>query len=277
VNPMLRFRSLSDCRYSLMGVLGAAVLLYTLFVLDQERGYVTVLRGNKKSGLAPASPAFCNQNTTFSQFAQDAYIAHNVFPGKRDGVYVELGAYHPTRLSNTALFDLCYGWKGMCIDMNPFHKAEFEAQRTCEFVHTCVGNRSWADYYLQDNTLADGKEGVSRVFCEPFAAVLKRSHIVRRHIDLLSIDIEGNEMDALHSFPFDSVHVEAVLVETWRVGKEAVFDFLEDRGFIHKAELGPDDLFVWDGKGVPWLPPQTAEWRAAVRAQRELETREGYP
>ena len=99
--------------------------------------------------------------------------------------------------------------------------------------------------------------------------VLARSALRPAVIDLLSIDIEGGEMDALHSFPFESVRVKAVLVETWR-GKTAVFDFLEDRGFVHKAELGPDDLFVWSG--AVWLPPRTTEWRAAVRAQRAQQT-----
>lgn len=202
----------------------------------------------------------------YSQFGQDLYLVHNVLPVDTPGVYVELGAYHPFQFSNTALLDKVYGWSGLCIDMNPFHKEAFRTQRTCEFVHTCVANRSCVDYYLQDDALGDGKGGVSRVACEPFGAVLAR-HGIRR-VDFLSVDVEGAEMEALYTFPFDSVFVGAILVETWRVGKEAVFDFLEDRGFVHKAELGPDDLFVWGG-GAVWLPPRTAEWRAAVRKERK--------
>jgi hypothetical protein len=253
-----------DCRYALFGLLSIGL---TAFLLFMRQGHTQVLT----SGLRSDEAQQCVWSSSYSQFAQDAYIARNVFPIQNKkgagewattGIYVELGAYHPLRYSNTALFDKCYGWKGLCIDMNPFYRSEFEAQRTCDFVHTCVGNRSWADYYLRDNELGDGKEGVSRVACESFAAVLGR-HAIRR-IDLLSIDIEGAEMEALRSFPFESVHVEVMLVETWRTGKAAVFDFLEDRGYVHKAELGPDDLFVWSGRR-PWLPPRTAEWRSAVR------------
>jgi hypothetical protein len=226
--------------------------------------------GSRTGLLLRKGKASCNQTVGYSQFGQDAYLFHNVFGEKYGGTYIELGAYHPFRYSNTALADTCYGWRGLCIDMNPFHKAEFKAQRTCEFLHACVGNRSWVDYYEHDSALSDGKEGVSRVACESFAAVLRRSSLSSvKHVDLLSIDIEGDELAALHSFPFDSVHVNAVLVETWRTGKDAVFDFLEDRGYVHKAELGPDDLFVWDGKGRPWLPAQTGAWRVAVRAQRD--------
>jgi hypothetical protein len=150
-----------DCRYALFGLLSIGLTAFLVFMRQgQTRALTSGLRGDESQQ--------CVWSSSYSQFAQDAYIARNVFPiqnkkGAGAGVYVELGAYHPLRYSNTALFDKCYGWKGLCIDMNPFYRSEFEAQRTCDFVHTCVGNRSWADYYLRDNELGDGKEGVSRV------------------------------------------------------------------------------------------------------------------
>jgi hypothetical protein len=246
---------------------GALALIY-LLVATWDDGQGQGVQGGfmrVKPHVEPDCLADVNvTGTVYSQFGQDAYLAKNVFPAATTppGVYVELGAYHPTRFSNTALFDKCYGWKGLCIDMNPFHKAAFEAQRSCEFVHTCIAfNKSHVDYYLSDNDLGDGKEGVHRVTCQPFDALLAHHKIL--HIDLLSIDIEGGEMGALRTFPFDKVYVHAILVETWHIGKEVVFDFLEDRGFVHKAELGPDDLFLQTQR--PWLPPQTAEWRKAIR------------
>jgi hypothetical protein len=92
----------------------------------------------------------------------------------------------------------------------------------------------------------------------------------------MSWETERRVFRAWRSFPFESVHVEAVLVETWRVGKAAVFDFLEDRGYVHKAELGPDDLFVWSGRR-PWLPPRTVEWRIGVRLAAAAAEKEKNP
>ncbi len=262
--------AMREVRYACLG-LGSMVLAYLLFVM---RGHEPVaLRGTAAVATRTvqqcmAATADVNATGTFySQFGQDAYLAKNVFASAAAAaVYVELGAYHPTRFSNTALFDKCFGWRGLCIDMNPFHKSLFEAQRTCEFVHTCVAqNRTHIDYYPTDNELGDGKEGVSRVACEPFDRLLDRFKIA--HIDFLSIDIEGGEMGALRTFPFDRVSVHAILVETWHIGKTDVFDFLEDRGFVHAAELGPDDLFVATG-ATPWLPAQTAAWRKAIRGAR---------
>ena len=201
-----------------------------------------------------------------SQFGQDEYIYHNGLLPSNNGFYIELGAYHPIKYSNTAFLDKCRGWKGLCIDMNPFHAGEFAKERTCEFINTCVAvNRSYADYYLQDNDLADGKEGTSRSKCQPFSAILNQSGV--QSVDFLSIDIEGGEMGALTTFPFDRIQPAVILIETWRSGKEPIFDFLEDRGYRHVAELGPDDLFVWSGR--PWHHPRSLEWRAAVRYQRD--------
>ena len=202
-----------------------------------------------------------------SQFGQDEYIYQNDLLPSNNGFYIDLGAYHPSKYSNTAFLDKCRGWKGLCIDMNQFHKEEFAKERTCEFIHTCVSkNRSHADYYLQDNDLADGKEGTSRSKCQPFSVILNQSGV--QSVDFLSVDIEGGEMGALESFPFDRIQPSVILIETWRSGKEPIFDFLEDRGYRHVAELGPDDLFVWSGRS-PWLPQRYKEWRFAVRAQKE--------
>jgi FkbM family methyltransferase len=208
----------------------------------------------------------------YSQFGQDAYLRHNIFPHAAPGYYIDLGAYDPLRLSNTAVFDRCYGWRGLCIDMNPFHAAAFKQHRTCDFLHTCVAaNRTYLDYYPTDSDLSNGREGVSRVTCEPFDAILRR-HNVPSHVQLLTIDIEGWEVGALQGFPFDRIQVDAILVETWHVGKAPVFDWLEDRGYRHVAEIGPDDLFVWGG-AAPWLPDRYHEWRKAVRsAERDRVT-----
>ena len=54
---------------------------------------------------------------TFSQFGEDLFI-ENFFENKEKGKYVDLGAFHPMRLSNTFLL-FKKGWSGTNIDLNP--------------------------------------------------------------------------------------------------------------------------------------------------------------
>ena len=53
----------------------------------------------------------------FGQCAEDAIIDHLVGHATRDGFYVDVGAYHPIRFSNTfAVFKR--GWRGVNIDLD---------------------------------------------------------------------------------------------------------------------------------------------------------------
>ncbi|MEA5463494.1 FkbM family methyltransferase [Leptothoe sp. PORK10 BA2] len=56
-------------------------------------------------------------NLSFSQEGEDR-VLHRIFEGKKKGFYIDVGAYHPQRFSNTYLFYLS-GWKGINIDASP--------------------------------------------------------------------------------------------------------------------------------------------------------------
>ncbi len=53
-----------------------------------------------------------------SQWGQDRWITERVFPGVKDGYFVDIGSGHGTKDSNTkVLEDL--GWSGICVDPFP--------------------------------------------------------------------------------------------------------------------------------------------------------------
>merc|ERR1712151_1314233 len=66
---------------------------------------------------------FEGKPASFSQGWQDWYIYHNYFKGRQwgDGFYIDIGANNPLTISNTAFFDKCLGWKGVCVEMNPHY------------------------------------------------------------------------------------------------------------------------------------------------------------
>ena len=85
------------------------------------------------------------RHSVWSQLNMDVFIFHNfvkAHAGRGQGVYVDVGAYEPLEISNTAFFDLCLGWKGLCIDMlgNSDTLDAFAAQRSCRFVKECVSD-----------------------------------------------------------------------------------------------------------------------------------------
>ena len=57
---------------------------------------------------------------TYSQFGEDLFI-DDFFQNQKEGKYVDLGAFHPMRLSNTFLLHK-KGWSGTNIDFNPISR-----------------------------------------------------------------------------------------------------------------------------------------------------------
>jgi hypothetical protein len=56
------------------------------------------------------------QNNDFSsQYAQDWFVATRVFPGKKSGIFVDVGANHPTHSNNTLYFEKI-GWTGIAFE-----------------------------------------------------------------------------------------------------------------------------------------------------------------
>jgi hypothetical protein len=72
---------------------------------------------------------------TFTKFKQTHYsqngediILQSLFPREHTGFYVDVGAHHPYRISNTYLLHQ-QGWSGINIDPNPETIAFFNRAR----------------------------------------------------------------------------------------------------------------------------------------------------
>jgi len=75
-----------------------------------------------------------------SQMYQDATIISSLGRTilRAGGVYADIAAAHPRRLSNTFVLDSCYGWSGVCVEADPLRVSLLRAQRSCQVVDTCV-------------------------------------------------------------------------------------------------------------------------------------------
>ena len=54
-------------------------------------------------------------NFSVAQFGEDIFISR-FFAQKRGGFYVDAGAFHPKRFSNTYVLRKYFGWRGINID-----------------------------------------------------------------------------------------------------------------------------------------------------------------
>lgn len=150
---------------------------------------------------------------------------------KTDGFYVDIGAHHPMRYSNTASFYIS-GWRGINIDADPTLMELFSQFRPRDInivagVGTAEHNETFFVFNEPalntfDKKLAEervrgegGYEVVSQrlVGVRTLASILDERLPLDTHIDFMTIDVEGRDYDVLGSNDWDRYRPEYVLVE----------------------------------------------------------------
>jgi len=169
--------------------------------------------------------------TAYSQEGEDR-ILFSLFSllNIKSGFYVDVGAHHPYKYSNTCL---CHkqGWRGINIDASAEAIAVFRKMRPKDInVDVGVGEKSeMLRYYVFDepalNTF-DAKVAQNVVNNSPYRIIEERivevmplSQILdiylpkRQQIDLLTVDVEGKDLDVLKSNDWARYVPFCVLVE----------------------------------------------------------------
>jgi len=167
----------------------------------------------------------------FSQNGEDILI--NSFLRKEHGMYLDLGAYHPFRLSNTALL-WARGWNGINVDANPASIKAFQLKRPNDLslqaalITKKQKNQGVKEinFYkdkidLDKNSLGISARGsilrTGRDQVEIKVPAKTVSEIIN-HCDLkntkyLNVDIEGMDEEIIHEIDFDHFRPKVVTVE----------------------------------------------------------------
>ncbi|MGE3292565.1 MAG: FkbM family methyltransferase [Geminicoccaceae bacterium] len=153
---------------------------------------------------------------TFSQYGEDRLILAKY---SRPGFYVDVGASHPYRLSNTFPFYLS-GWTGITIEPIRVLARSHRRWRPRDVqINAGVGTAdAQATFYeLFPHVLSTFDSKVAHRYVQEGQAVLVDEYDVPvkplndlltnkapARFDLLSIDVEGRELDVLRSLDFGS-------------------------------------------------------------------------
>jgi hypothetical protein len=223
-----------------------------------------------KKILTEKPPAFqLYKLTSFSQEGEDL-ILDRIYNGKSNGFYVDIGAHHPFRFSNTFLF-YQRGWKGINVDANPGSKTLFDQFRPND-INLEIGissNESVLDYYnfkegalntfsgeLANQYLKGGwelKEIIKIKTCS-LKQILEENIPQNQPIDFMSMDIEGFELAALTSNDWDKFRPKLLLVEILDFELETfaqneIYKFLKSQGYKLSAKT-KNTVFFEDNKSI---------------------------
>jgi FkbM family methyltransferase len=166
---------------------------------------------------------------SFSQEGEDL-IVRRKFEGIDRGFYVDIGAHHPARFSNTLAF-YRRGWSGINIDPNPSGIGLFQRARPND-INLCVGIADTQGILLFhefdepalstfDPELADGLAQNTayrllerrEVQVQPLADILQEHLPENQGIDLMTVDVEGFDLRVLKSNDWTRFRARCLLVE----------------------------------------------------------------
>lgn len=188
------------------------------------------------------------RNLSWSQEGEDIWL-QNKFAGRK-GLYVDVGAFHPFRFSNTAwAYDA--GWTGINIEPNVDNFHLFEVLRPNDININCgvFDEEGELTYYCYEEAALNGFDRTLYadipVFEKKQIRVRRLSDICEEYgvkrIDFLDIDVEGLEMNVLRSIDF-SIDIECILLEQIAnvedLAATSEFQFLKEKGYCAVAKYG---------------------------------------
>jgi len=172
---------------------------------------------------------------SYSQEGEDTLL-NRMFDSKKGGFFVDVGAHHPKRFSNTFLF-YRRGWRGINIDAMPGSMRPFEAERPGDTNIECGVGTAAAEitfYTFRDGALNTFDADIARIReaegAGPAVAVVvpvrRLESILGEHlqagtkIDFMSVDAEGFDYDILESNDWEKFRPSIVLVEICQCSME---------------------------------------------------------
>jgi FkbM family methyltransferase len=188
-----------------------------------------------------------------SQLGQDRWIVQRVFPGVRDGYFVDVGSGDGLFMSNSKVLEEL-GWNGVCIDPFP----ENMTKRTCTMFKEIVDSEAGRKVDFRVAGFFGGIEGhlgthkdktadsrTIELTTTTLEDILARAK-APKFIHYVSIDIEGAELAALRGFPFSKYKVGAFTIEHSHEEpkRSQIKALLESNGYRRTRVVKHDDFYV---------------------------------
>ncbi|MBY0311464.1 MAG: FkbM family methyltransferase [Phycisphaerales bacterium] len=237
---------------------------------DRAERHTHALRTRASLAAAGRSPRLPVQFV--SQFGEDAWIM-DLFEGKLEGVYLEVGAFDGVLLSTTYALE-AIGWRGLLIEPLEDRFVACQKQRPGSVVvRAAVGKRGSSGTTSFEQIVGTGQGALADVASSialpehqrnqarrydasvrkievpltTLAELLDRANFGTR-IDVAVIDVEGFEFEAIDGLEIDRHRPRVLIVEDLTGGKEErVAGVLRAAGYVESVMIGHNRTWI-DGR-----------------------------
>lgn len=199
---------------------------------------------------------------SYSQEGEDM-VLRRIFEGQRSGFFVDVGAHHPTRFSNTFFF-YSLGWRGINIEPNPVGFALLQAQRPADTNVQCGISDApgTLDYYMFsepalntfDAETAEQHKSIATLARVEQIAVRRLDEVLAEKlpagqaVDFFTVDVEGHDLQVLQSNNWDAVRPKIVIAEALgtdvaKVQASEMAQFMDSVGYDFYAKTVNSSFF----------------------------------
>jgi FkbM family methyltransferase len=224
----------------------------------------------------------CRRSPFKSEWGQDKYLAGHLFNGRQHGTFLEAGCLDGVQGSNTFYFESKRKWKGVCVEPNTDLALKARGNRQALVLNALICDAPGAQNYTRFappyqsyngiwsfmpawkrqnilDLISMGKTQIlssSPVPCMTLLQVLDR--FGQRHLDLLSLDVEGAEYSVLKQIDNDRIQIDVILYEG---ADNRIVRHLSQLGYFRQAMLKHDQVWVRKGSQVhKQLTAQSPRW-----------------
>jgi FkbM family methyltransferase len=197
---------------------------------------------------------------SYSQAGEDM-ILNCIFSHLNRGTYIDVGANHPTKASNTYFF-YKKGWRGVNIDALPESIKLFRKERSKDInIEAGISDiEEILDFYIFSESsynkfneeLVDEIIKISpllevkKVLVKPLASILRQLNITS--IDFLSIDVEGLDLKVLKSNDWDTVRPKVVLIEDFNSAGEVkdskIYEYMRTLDYVYLCKTVSNSFYT---------------------------------
>ncbi|HQU07445.1 MAG: hypothetical protein B7X04_00605 [Parcubacteria group bacterium 21-54-25] len=204
---------------------------------------------------------------SFSQEGEDLLIALAFrFMKVPMPTYLDIGAHHPTRLSNTYLF-YRRGSHGVCIEANPTLAKNFKKKRSRDTVlPIAIGTQMGETtlHIVSDSSLSTTSEKQAQYFDSVSKHKIIRNvkvpqktimDIIRTYFpippNLVSLDIENMDFAVLKTFDFSTCRPSLFCIETLTYDEQdgqeklyTIIDYMKQKNYFVFADTYVNTIFI---------------------------------